>query len=279
MHQHVDVDRAAHVPAGVERVEDRKALGVGRLDTAHVRLAERVLRSDARVEPGRARVPDLDGGALDRRARGGVQDRELQRERRPGEPVGDVAAHLFARHVVRALRHLRREHAGERSGGDGGGAEPLRARRRGAVGGEASQEAASDHRSDEAAEPEQGASPGDGGGMPGGFWVGVEQRFQGYDLRSVGLGSRPSQPAGRVTVVRFRQESPENPLLLGLPSAARSDGAISHDREISAVPISQGCPPSAVWVAGRRRSLRLATRVPLPKGTRAGAARGARTRW
>src|SRR5712691_2975827 len=67
----VDVYRAAHVPAGVDGLEDREAGGVRLLDPAHERLPDLLL--DARVGAARVGVPDVDRGALDRPAGRGVE--------------------------------------------------------------------------------------------------------------------------------------------------------------------------------------------------------------
>ena len=67
-------------------------------------------------------MPDVDGRTLDRLAGRHVDDGQAQLERHARLALGDVSAELLVRHVVRPLGQLRREDAGDRAGGDGGGA-------------------------------------------------------------------------------------------------------------------------------------------------------------
>src|SRR5207247_3390311 len=69
--------------------------------------------AEARVDPGRVAMPDVDHRALDRPARLRVDHGEPQRQRRPGPAVGDVAPKLLLRDVVRAFGLLGREDAGD----------------------------------------------------------------------------------------------------------------------------------------------------------------------
>ena len=117
VHLHVDVDGATLVPARVDGREAGDAVGVGALDAAHERAR---VALDAGVDAERVGVPDVDGGALDRLAGRRVDHRQGERERRAGAAFGDVASDTLVRQVVRALGHLRREHAAHRPGGDSG---------------------------------------------------------------------------------------------------------------------------------------------------------------
>ena len=116
----VDVHRASLVPAGIDGVEGDRARLVGGLEP----------RRNVRVRGGGAETGVVAGGVgvpdLDRRAgigvqRVGVDDREVEAERRSRLALGDVAADRLAVEVVRALGHLRREHA---RGGRRAGARP-----------------------------------------------------------------------------------------------------------------------------------------------------------
>src|SRR5207248_10775516 len=100
VHLHVNVNRATRVPAWIDRREDGEPVRVRLLDPAQKRSA-RSTGAEAGVVPRRVRMPDVDGGSLDRRARGDVHDSKVERQERPRMPLTDVAAHLLARDVVR----------------------------------------------------------------------------------------------------------------------------------------------------------------------------------
>jgi hypothetical protein len=144
MHLHVDVDRPAHVPAGIDGAEDGEALRVGSLDPAHEGAA-RGARAEAGVDAGRVGVPDVDRGALDGPARRRVDDREPERQRRARMAVGDVPADALVRDVVRPFRLLRRQDARDGVGALGRTSPP----------------APRGDRGDEAAEAEEGLAAGE----------------------------------------------------------------------------------------------------------------------
>src|SRR5262249_43547556 len=124
----VNVHRPAGVPAWVDGPERGDALRVGLLDAAQKRLADGVLRLDSGVHTSRVAVPDVDRGALDRLAPRDVDDRQLQRQRDAGPPLGDDAANLVAGEIVRSRRLLGSQHAGDGTRGDGDRARALRRR-------------------------------------------------------------------------------------------------------------------------------------------------------
>jgi hypothetical protein len=114
----VDVDRAALIPAGVDRRERRLAVGVGDLHAAQVPLARRAFADDVGVRAGSIRVPDVDGGARDRRAVAvGAHDDHREADRRAGLDASvtrigaDVRAIEHLVDEVRALGLVGRQHA------------------------------------------------------------------------------------------------------------------------------------------------------------------------
>src|SRR4029453_11318888 len=94
---------AALVPAWIDAAEAREARAVGALDAAH---SGPVLspRAEARVDAQGVRMPDVDGGAHDRAARGRVDDLQAEQQRHARPALRDVPAPLLAGDVVRALR-------------------------------------------------------------------------------------------------------------------------------------------------------------------------------
>src|SRR5205085_1899210 len=136
------------VPARIDRADHGDALRVGLLAAAQEDPVGRPC-TEAGVDAGRVRVPDLDGGALDRSARGCVDDAEAEGQCDARLAVRDVAAQLLAGDVVRAFGLLRREDAGDRARGD---ARRAAFRARGLPG------ACAEHSGHEAAELDEGAA-------------------------------------------------------------------------------------------------------------------------
>jgi hypothetical protein len=118
MHLDVDVDGAAGVPAGIDRLEGRDTLRVRPLDPAQ-EVRARIAGDRAGVDAERVAVPDVDGGTSDRLAGGGVDDGEPEQGRRAGLALGDVAAEALAGDVEGAFGQLGGEDAGDGPGGDG----------------------------------------------------------------------------------------------------------------------------------------------------------------
>ena len=97
------VRRAPLVVAGVDRREAREPGGVGQLDAAQPRLPDRALGALVGVDADRVGVPDVDGRAGERLARGRVDERDAEVERDARARADDVRAHALEVDVVRAF--------------------------------------------------------------------------------------------------------------------------------------------------------------------------------
>src|SRR5256886_4848497 len=150
VHLDRDVDGPTGVPARVDAAEAGEAARVGSLDPAHERAVAGA-RAEARVDPARVRVPDVDRRTLDRLARRRVDDPEPEQQRDARPALGDVAPELLAGDVVRAFGLLGREDTGHRARGNRGRAGAVRL---GDLPARHTQE-----RTEPAAEPDQRASP------------------------------------------------------------------------------------------------------------------------
>ena len=116
--QEVDVGRAAGVPAGEDRRERDRTVGIGELVAAQPRLAEGRLDGLVGVDALGVGLPDVDLGAGDPRTGGRVEEVEGQRQRNAGlleRAVGvgqDVRAVELAVDEVRADLEIRGQDAG-----------------------------------------------------------------------------------------------------------------------------------------------------------------------
>jgi class 3 adenylate cyclase len=134
-------------------------------------------------------VPDVDRRAADGLARRDVDHGRPEVERHAGLPLPDVASQLVAVERERAGRHLRREHAGHETGGDGFGT---------GAGLVAEQRARAERSRRKAAEPEQGLAPSEAVVVHG-----VEAARSAWEppgnFARIARVSRPDLPSGTVT--------------------------------------------------------------------------------
>jgi hypothetical protein len=124
----VDVDRAPHIPAGVDGLELDDSAVVGDLEAAQ-ELAAQTLDAqagDVRIYAQRVALPDVDHGPADRLADVGAglvdADRQPQRDSLGDRPVGGVGRDVRAvEHLIDeegALCQVRRDDAGDLVWGD-----------------------------------------------------------------------------------------------------------------------------------------------------------------
>ena len=109
---HVDVCGATGVVARIDGVESGEALLVGELDIPEIGLSRGAVGCLVGVEPARVAVPDVDRGAVDRRALPDVDHADLERQWDAGPALGDVLSDPIEGDVEGARGHLRRQLAG-----------------------------------------------------------------------------------------------------------------------------------------------------------------------
>src|SRR5579864_2129450 len=100
-------------------------------------------------------MPDVDGGALQGCAGRGVDDGEAEPKWGARPALGEVAANVLTREVVRPFGHLGGEHAFDRPRGDSGGAGSL------TFGGDGLKAAGAEQGCEDAADLGQGAAAAD----------------------------------------------------------------------------------------------------------------------